>query len=79
MKIQAPPPDPAEDRLLGFPELGKRWSCHPQVAWKRAHQLGVPVIRFNSRAHAVRLSDILRIEALLLVDENSKPVTSEGK
>jgi hypothetical protein len=65
MKLRAPPPDPAEDRLLDFVELGKRWGCHPKIAWRRVHQFGISIIRFNSRSHAVRLSDILKAEHAL--------------
>ena len=61
-KPQAPKPDPFEDRLLTFAALGKRWACHPKVAYARAHALKVPILKFKARAHAVRLSDILRIE-----------------
>jgi len=55
--------DPTEDRLLTYTELAKRWSCHPRIAYQRIHDWNVPVVKFNSRAHAIRLSDILRMEA----------------
>lgn len=53
---------PHEDQLLTFVALGQRWHCHPKVAYQRIHQFGGPIVKFNARAHAVRLSDILRIE-----------------
>jgi hypothetical protein len=62
VKLQPAKPNPYEDRLLTFVALGKRWDCHPKVAYQRVHSLKVPIVKFNTRAHAVRLSDILRVE-----------------
>ena len=62
MKLKVPPQAPIDDRLLNFVALGRRWDCHPKIAWRRVQQLGIPVIRFNSRSHAVRLSDVLEAE-----------------
>jgi hypothetical protein len=53
---------PSEDRILPFSRLGNRWYCHPKVAAKRAKELGLEIVRFNSRALGVRLSDVLRVE-----------------
>ena len=78
MKPQVPLLDPLEDRLLNFVALGKRWDCHPQIAWRRVHELGIPVIRFNSRSHAVRLSDVLRAELTLEGSKEKPPVTEAG-
>jgi hypothetical protein len=69
MKLKVPPQDPFEDRLLNFVALGRRWDCHPKIAWQRAQQLGIPVIRFNSRSHSVRLSDVLKAEISLEATE----------
>jgi hypothetical protein len=69
MKLKVPLQDPLDDRLLSFVLLGHRWDCHPKIAWRRVHELGIPVIRFNSRSHAVRLSDVLQAELSL---ESSK-------
>jgi hypothetical protein len=62
LKSSVPKPDPYDDRLLSFVAVAKRWSCHPKIAQQRIHALAVPVVKFNARAHAVRLSDILRVE-----------------
>jgi hypothetical protein len=66
-KVQKPilPPsvlDPAEDRLLPMWQLGQRWYCHPKVAARRAKDLGLELIRWNTRTLAVRLSDVLKAE-----------------
>ena len=55
--------DPDKDRILTYFELAERWSCHQKVAAQRAAAWGLPVIKFNARAHGVRLSDVLRAEA----------------
>jgi hypothetical protein len=55
--------DPDKDRILTYYDLGGRWSCHPKVAYQRVLAWGLPVIKFNKRAHGVRLSDVLRAEA----------------
>ena len=73
MKPQVPLLDPLEDRLLNFVALGKRWDCHPQIAWRRVHELGIPVIRFNSRSHSVRLSDVLKAEVSLASSKEESP------
>jgi hypothetical protein len=52
----------AEDRLLSARKLGSRWDCHPKVALRRAKELKIPLVRFNARVHAVRLSDVVRAE-----------------
>ena len=54
---------PDKDRFLTYYELAERWSCHQKVAAQRAAAWKLPVIKFNSRAHGVRLSDVLRAEA----------------
>jgi hypothetical protein len=54
--------EPREDYLLSMTALGKRWSCHPKVALRRWKESGKPIVRFNERAHAVKLSDVLRLE-----------------
>ena len=53
---------PEEDVLLKFATLGRRWECHPDVAQKRAVELGIPILKFNQRAFSVRLSDVLEAE-----------------
>ncbi len=53
---------PEEDILLTFATLGRRWECHPQIAQKRAVELGIPILKFNQRAFSVRLSDVLEAE-----------------
>jgi len=53
---------PEKDVLLTFATLGRRWECHPQVAQKRAIELGIPILKFNQRAFPVRLSDVLLAE-----------------
>jgi len=55
--------DAKDDCLFTYAELGKRWSCHAKVAYQRVQDWGLPVVKFNTRAHAIRLSDILRAEA----------------
>jgi len=60
-KPPAAPPD-FEERLLGSQELGRRWSEHPKVAYKRAITLGARPVRFNARTIKFRLSEIIRIE-----------------
>jgi hypothetical protein len=55
--------EPHQDRILSMSALGERWSCHPKVALQRAKQYKLRIIRFNQRAHGVKLSDILRLEA----------------
>ena len=62
VKTKMPPED---DILLSFATLGRRWECHPQVAQKRALELGIPILKFNARAHTVRLSDVLHAEEKL--------------
>jgi hypothetical protein len=54
---------PHEDKLLTFAMLAGRWGCHEKVAARRAKALGLPLVRWNSRAICVRLSDVLRAEA----------------
>ena len=53
---------PSEDRLLPMTELGRRWAIHPKVARLRVERLGLPMVVFNTREKAVRLSDVLRAE-----------------
>lgn len=55
-------PTPEKDLLFTFASLGRRWECHPQVAQKRAVELGIPILKFNRRAFSVRLSDVLKAE-----------------
>jgi hypothetical protein len=50
------------EHLLSYAALGKRWGCHPEVARQRVIEFGIPIVRFNARAHAVRLSDVIRAE-----------------
>jgi hypothetical protein len=54
--------EPHQDRILSMSALGERWSCHPKVALRRAKQYELRIIRFNARAHGVKLSDVLRLE-----------------
>jgi hypothetical protein len=54
--------EPHQDRILSMSALGERWSCHPKVALRRAKQYELSIIRFNARAHGVKLSDVLRLE-----------------
>jgi hypothetical protein len=63
-----------EDYLLSMTKLGQRWSCHPKVALRRVKQFGLCIIRFNARAHAVKLSDVLRLEQEASV--SSVPLTT---
>jgi len=62
MKISVPVIEPHQDRILSMSALGERWSCHPKVALRRAKQYELSIIRFNARAHGVKLSDVLRLE-----------------
>jgi hypothetical protein len=55
-------PEPHEDRLLDFEELGRRWGCHKKVAARRAKILGLPLVRWNQRVVCIRLSDVLKAE-----------------
>jgi hypothetical protein len=75
MKLFVPSQDPLEDRLINFVALSRRWNCHPKIAWRRVQQLGIPVIRFNSRSHAVRLSDVLKAEISLETSKLEPPMT----
>jgi hypothetical protein len=59
-KIPAIPP--WEDRLLSTDQLAKRWDLHPKVCLLRIRKLGLPIVTFNSRSLAVRLSDVLKAE-----------------
>jgi hypothetical protein len=61
-KLSAAAPPEFEERLLGSRELGRRWSEHPKVAYKRAIDLGAHPVRFNARTIKFRLSEIIRIE-----------------
>jgi len=54
--------EPAEDRVIPIPAVGKRWNCCTQAALRRLKNFGVPILRFNNRVHGVRLSDLLRLE-----------------
>jgi hypothetical protein len=58
-KLELPP---GEDQLFSYRDTGRRWGCHEKIAAKRIKELGIPVIKFNQRAHFVRLSDLLKIE-----------------
>jgi hypothetical protein len=53
---------PGEDRLLPMTELGRRWAVHPKVARLRVEKLKLPLVVFNQREKAVRLSDVIRAE-----------------
>jgi hypothetical protein len=53
---------PEDDVLLSFNSLGHRWDCSSQSAEKRALELGIPILQFNSRVSGVRLNDVLRAE-----------------
>jgi hypothetical protein len=54
--------DPYEDRVIPMSALAKRWNCHPASALRRVKNFGVPILKFNGRAHGVKLSDILNLE-----------------
>jgi hypothetical protein len=54
------PPD--EDRLLPMAVLAARWCCCIEVARRRAEELGIPVVKFNKRAHAVSFNAVLAAE-----------------
>jgi hypothetical protein len=51
-----------EERILPMSALGERWGCDPRVAARRAQQHGLRIVRWNQRAHGVRLSDVIRLE-----------------
>ena len=50
------------EQIILIPALAKRWRCTSQTALHRAQQAGLRVIVFNRRVHAVRLSDVIRLE-----------------
>jgi hypothetical protein len=54
--------DPENERLLSFPDLGRRWGIHTNVARQRVKDMALPIIRFSRTATGVRLSDVLRAE-----------------
>ena len=54
--------DTYEERVIPMTALAKRWNCHKVSALRRIKKSGVPVLKFNQRAHAVRFSDVLRLE-----------------
>ena len=54
--------EPEKDILLTFPMLAGRWSCNVKVAGRRVKKLGLPVVKWNKHAVAVRLSDVLKAE-----------------
>lgn len=55
-------PEPYADKILLIPALAERWSCGTEAVVRRLKQHGVPVLKWNGRAHGARLSDILRLE-----------------
>jgi hypothetical protein len=61
-KLLSAAPPAFEERLLGSRELGRRWSEHPKIAYKKAIELGARPVRFNARNVKFRLSEIIRIE-----------------
>jgi hypothetical protein len=67
--VQDPSPNIAssEDQFLSFAALGSRWHCHPKVAAKRVKELRIPILRFNVRTLFVRLEDVRRVEAQLVI------------
>jgi hypothetical protein len=54
--------EPDQDQLLSYADVGRRQRCHPLTAKRRMLAGGVPIVRINSRVHAVRLSDLLAYE-----------------
>jgi hypothetical protein len=54
--------EPYADKILLIPALAERWSCGTGPVMQRLKQHGVSVLKFNGRAHGVRLSDVLRLE-----------------
>src|SRR5258708_34199029 len=69
--------EPESDLLLSATKLGHRWDCHPKVALRRAKGLGIPLVRFNSRVHAVRLSDVIRVEQEATVAAHTRMPNAE--
>jgi len=55
-------PEPYADKILLIPALAERWSCGTGPVVQRLKQHGVPIIKFNGRAHGVLLSNILKLE-----------------
>ena len=62
METLVPIPEPYADKILLIPALAERWACGTGPVVQRLKQHGVPVLKFNGRVHAVRLSDVLRLE-----------------
>jgi hypothetical protein len=54
--------EPHEDRILPMSALGERWGCGSRVAARRAEEQGIPLIFWNKRVIAARLSDVLAAE-----------------
>jgi hypothetical protein len=54
--------EPEEDRLLTMNVLAQRWDLHPNVALRRCRKLKLPLVVFNQRSIAIRLSDVIQAE-----------------
>jgi hypothetical protein len=53
---------PADDEIVPFSKIARRWNCHSKVAKRRVAQAGLPIVAFNTRAKGVKLSDLLHLE-----------------
>ena len=54
--------EPEEDRLLTMNVLAQRWDLHPTVALRRCRKLKLPLVVFNQRSIAIRLTDVIAAE-----------------